>query len=73
MEKAKRLNYRLKDAKDYGWEVPDGIGHKWETMVGNVQAHVKSLNFGCVHGRPPHARSLARTRAGHGITALSMG
>merc|ERR1719399_105567 len=35
----------MKDAKSYGWEVPD-VKHNWETMVGNVQAHIKSLNFG---------------------------
>merc|ERR1719421_122644 len=35
----------MKDAASYGWEAPDAK-HNWETMVNNVQAHIKSLNFG---------------------------
>jgi thioredoxin/glutathione reductase (selenoprotein) len=46
MHQASLLGEGMSDAKAYGWEVPDGIKHSWETMVGNVQAHVKSLNFG---------------------------
>merc|ERR1740138_1120044 len=46
MHQASLLGEGLKDAVPYGWEVPDAIKHNWETMVGNVQAHVKSLNFG---------------------------
>jgi len=46
MHQASILGEGMKDAVPYGWEVPDGIKHNWETMVGNVQAHVKSLNFG---------------------------
>ena len=46
MHQASILGEGLKDAQPYGWEVPDQVKHSWETMVGNVQAHVKSLNFG---------------------------
>ena len=49
MHQASILGEGLKDAVPYGWEVPEGVKHNWETMVGNVQAHVKSLNFGCAH------------------------
>jgi thioredoxin/glutathione reductase (selenoprotein) len=35
------------DAAAFGWEVPEGgVKHNWETMVSNVQMHIKSLNFG---------------------------
>ena len=54
MHQAALLGEGIKDAKDYGWEVPEPK-HNWETMVGNVQAHVKSLNFGCAcRASPPH-------------------
>jgi pyruvate/2-oxoglutarate dehydrogenase complex dihydrolipoamide dehydrogenase (E3) component len=33
------------DAASFGWEVPDRK-HNWQVMVSNVQAHIKSLNFG---------------------------
>merc|ERR1719198_1447688 len=46
MHQAAQLGEGLHDAVPYGWEVPEGLKHNWETMVGNVQAHVKSLNFG---------------------------
>merc|ERR1719473_114500 len=37
----------MKDAVSYGWEVdPNAVKHNWETMVGAVTMHVKSLNFG---------------------------
>lgn len=35
----------MADAASFGWEVPQRK-HNWEVMVENVQAHVKSLNFG---------------------------
>jgi len=35
----------MTDAASYGWEVPERK-HNWEMMVQNVQAHIKSLNFG---------------------------
>jgi len=46
MHQAAQLGMGMKDAVSYGWEVPEDVKHNWETMVGNVQAHVKSLNFG---------------------------
>merc|ERR1719248_360302 len=46
MHQASLLGEGMKDAVEYGWDVPEGIKHNWEKMVGNVQAHVKSLNFG---------------------------
>jgi len=46
MHQAALLGQGMKDAENYGWEVPKTPKHDWETMVGNVQAHVKSLNFG---------------------------
>ena len=47
MHQASLLGEGIKhDAASYGWEVPEQVNHNWETMVGNVQAHVKSLNFG---------------------------
>merc|ERR1719453_3071150 len=46
MHQASLLGEGMSDAKSYGWEVPDGIKHNWESMVSNVQAHIKSLNFG---------------------------
>ena len=45
MHQAALLGEAMKDAGSYGWEAPPPK-HNWETMVGNVQAHVKSLNFG---------------------------
>ena len=59
MHQASILGEGMKDAVPYGWEVPDGIKHNWETMVGNVQAHVKSLNFGCAPPALFSARPLA--------------
>jgi len=46
MHQASILGEGLKDAKDYGWNVPDGINHDWTKMVENIQAHVKGLNWG---------------------------
>merc|ERR1719230_1142356 len=45
MHQAALLGEGIKDAESFGWEVPTPK-HNWETMVGNVQMHVKSLNFG---------------------------
>ena len=33
------------NTQSFGWEVPDGIGHNWDTMVNNIQDYVASLNF----------------------------
>merc|ERR1719473_1247337 len=46
MHTASILGESIKDSASYGWDVPETPKHSWETMVGNVQAHVKSLNFG---------------------------
>ena len=45
MHQASLLGEGMHDAKSYGWEVPEAK-HNWETMVTNVQMHIKSLNFG---------------------------
>jgi len=45
MHQAALLGEGMKDAVSYGWEVPEPK-HSWETMVGAVTMHVKSLNFG---------------------------
>jgi thioredoxin reductase (NADPH) len=45
MHQAALLGEGMKDAESYGWEVPPAK-HNWENMVGAVQMHVKSLNFG---------------------------
>merc|ERR1712070_477800 len=45
MHQAALLGEGMKDAESYGWELPTPK-HNWETMVGNVQMHIKSLNFG---------------------------
>ena len=45
MHQAAQLGEGIKDAAAFGWEVPTPA-HNWETMVTNVQMHVKSLNFG---------------------------
>jgi len=39
------LGEGMTDAESFGWEVA-APKHNWETMVGNVQGHIKSLNFG---------------------------
>ena len=57
MHQASLLGEGMKDAASFGWEVPDAK-HNWETMVGNVVAHVKSLNFG--YARPPRPARSAR-------------
>jgi thioredoxin reductase (NADPH) len=45
MHQAAQLGEAMKDAKEYGWELPEPT-HNWENMVNAVQMHVKSLNFG---------------------------
>lgn len=47
MHHAALLGGALADASSYGWEVAaHPPRHSWETLVQNVQNHVKSLNFG---------------------------
>jgi len=47
MHQAALLGEAMKDAKSFGWEYEEStVKHNWQTMVDNVVAHVKSLNFG---------------------------
>ncbi|GAB6033466.1 thioredoxin reductase [Chamberlinius hualienensis] len=47
MHQAACLGHSLHDAKLFGWKVsPTEVGHDWETMKDNVQAHIGSLNWG---------------------------
>jgi len=46
MHQAAQIGEFMKDGAAYGWEGADAPKHNWETMVNNVQMHVKSLNFG---------------------------
>lgn len=46
MHQAALLGESLKDAKHFGWNVPDNINFSWETLVTAVQNHVRSLNWG---------------------------
>jgi len=46
MHQAAQLGEAIKDAKEYGWDIPELPKHKWGEMVGAVQQHIKSLNFG---------------------------
>jgi len=43
MHQASILGEGLKDAKEYGWNVPENVTHDWAKMVENIQAHVKGL------------------------------
>ncbi|XP_069694158.1 thioredoxin reductase 1, cytoplasmic-like isoform X2 [Periplaneta americana] len=46
MHKASIIGEDIRDAKAYGWEVPDNVNHNWQNMVTEVQNYIKSLNFG---------------------------
>jgi len=46
MHQAALLGESIKDAKHYGWEVPETVAHNWEKMVDAVQDHIGSLNWG---------------------------
>nr|XP_054749388.1 thioredoxin reductase 2, mitochondrial-like isoform X2 [Lytechinus pictus] len=43
---ASLLRESMHDAKHYGWQVPDEVHLSWSTLVGGIQGHVKSLNWG---------------------------
>lgn len=43
MHQASILGEGFKDAKEYGWNVPENVTHDWAKMVENIQAHVKGL------------------------------
>uniref|UniRef100_A0A3Q2WTK4 Thioredoxin reductase 2, tandem duplicate 1 n=1 Tax=Haplochromis burtoni TaxID=8153 RepID=A0A3Q2WTK4_HAPBU len=46
MHQAALLGTAVKDAKKYGWQIPDTVSHDWPTMAEAVHNHVKSLNWG---------------------------
>ncbi|XP_064620864.1 thioredoxin reductase 2, mitochondrial-like [Lineus longissimus] len=46
MHQAALLRESIRDAKKFGWDVPDKVTFSWETMSAAVQSHVKSLNWG---------------------------
>ncbi|XP_059510912.1 thioredoxin reductase 2, tandem duplicate 2 isoform X3 [Stegostoma tigrinum] len=46
MHHAAVLGGAIKDAKNYGWDLPLPGHHDWNTMAQAVQNHVKSLNWG---------------------------
>lgn len=47
MHQASLLGEGIKDAREYGWDVPEEKPkHDWNKMVENVQTHIKSLNWG---------------------------
>lgn len=45
MHQAGILGESFSDAKEYGWKV-NSDGHDWGKMVGAIQDHIGSLNFG---------------------------
>ena len=45
MHQSALLGEAAKDMPHYGWEVKD-VKHNWQTMVGNIQDYIKSLNWG---------------------------
>ena len=46
MHTAALLKGAADDAKAYGWSVPDGLEHSWDTLVDAVGSHIGSLNWG---------------------------
>uniref|UniRef100_A0A9J8A0P0 thioredoxin-disulfide reductase (NADPH) n=1 Tax=Cyprinus carpio carpio TaxID=630221 RepID=A0A9J8A0P0_CYPCA len=46
MHQAALLGTAVKDARKYGWQIPESLSHDWSTMAEAVQNHVKSLNWG---------------------------
>ncbi|XP_005990268.1 thioredoxin reductase 2, tandem duplicate 2 isoform X1 [Latimeria chalumnae] len=46
MHQAALLGGAIKDARKYGWNVPDTADHNWPVMVEAVQNYIKSLNWG---------------------------
>uniref|UniRef100_A0A9J7X2D4 Thioredoxin reductase 2 n=1 Tax=Cyprinus carpio carpio TaxID=630221 RepID=A0A9J7X2D4_CYPCA len=45
MHQAALLGTAVKDARKYGWQIPESLSHDWSTMAEAVQNHVKSLNW----------------------------
>ena len=46
MHQAALLGEATHDAPSFGWTGVDKPAHDWNTLVSNVQNHIKSLNFG---------------------------
>jgi len=47
MHQSALLGQAAKDMPHFGWEIKDGdVKHNWQTMVGNIQDYIKSLNWG---------------------------
>uniref|UniRef100_A0A0K0D4R2 Glutaredoxin domain-containing protein n=1 Tax=Angiostrongylus cantonensis TaxID=6313 RepID=A0A0K0D4R2_ANGCA len=47
MHQASLLGHSIKDAKMFGWKIPDGeIAHNWMTLKNGVQDHIAALNWG---------------------------
>ncbi|CAJ0953324.1 unnamed protein product, partial [Mesorhabditis belari] len=47
MHQAAVLGGSLKDARKFGWKLPEGeIGHNWKLMRDGIQDHIGSLNWG---------------------------
>ncbi|KAK6024088.1 thioredoxin and glutathione reductase, partial [Ostertagia ostertagi] len=47
MHQAALLGHSIKDAKMFGWKIPEGeINHSWENLKNGVQDHISSLNWG---------------------------
>ena len=40
------LGESINDSRHYGWKVPENLKHDWGEMVGAIQNHVRSLNWG---------------------------
>ncbi|XP_066960197.1 thioredoxin reductase 1, cytoplasmic [Macrobrachium rosenbergii] len=46
MHQAAILGHELKDSREYGWGIPEGVTHDWSKMVEAIQSHIGSLNWG---------------------------
>ncbi|RXN30805.1 thioredoxin reductase mitochondrial [Labeo rohita] len=46
MHQAALLGTAVKDARKYGWQIPESLSHDWSAMADAIQNHVKSLNWG---------------------------
>ncbi|XP_051552691.1 thioredoxin reductase 2, tandem duplicate 2 isoform X1 [Myxocyprinus asiaticus] len=46
MHHAALLGTAVKDARKYGWQIPESLSHDWPVMAEAVQNHVRSLNWG---------------------------
>uniref|UniRef100_A0A224XM35 thioredoxin-disulfide reductase (NADPH) n=1 Tax=Panstrongylus lignarius TaxID=156445 RepID=A0A224XM35_9HEMI len=44
MHRASLIGHDMRDAPFFGWDAPPA-GHRWETLVENVQNHIKSINW----------------------------